>query len=230
MMPENELSDLKTLAGEYVLGTLQGQQRLEFEQRLQTDKQLQVEVEGWYRRLDPMLDCIEPVTPPPVVWDQIARRMDPADAPLGRVAGFWNSLNFWRNLSMVTATLVLVMGMSLLMVRQPEMAMDSIMVVMNDQSKPGWLVGTVNKDPYLKVKAVEPTPLPKGKVCQLWLVDEQGHLHPLGILPHDGNTKMQLPVALRGQQRFMVSIESSDELPKASPSDDIVFEGNLTEI
>jgi anti-sigma-K factor RskA len=230
MLPENELGDLKILAGEYVLGTLQGQERLEFEQRLQRDKQLQAEVDAWYRRFDPMLDCIESVTPPPGMWDQIARRINLVDDQVEPGAGFWNSLNFWRNLSMVAVTLIVALGMTLLTVRQPEMTMDSIMVVLNDQSKPGWLVGAVNNDPYLKVRAVEPTLMPEGKVCQLWLEDEQGHLHPLGILPHDGNMVMQLPGALKGQQRFKVSIESSDELPKVSPSDEIVFEGSLTEI
>jgi anti-sigma-K factor RskA len=164
------------------------------------------------------------------VWDQIVHRLDPVDDNQETAGGFWNSLNFWRNLSVVTATLVLVMGMTLLTTRQPDMAMDSIMVVLNDQSKPGWLVGAVEKGPYLRVRAVEPTPLPKGKVCQLWLEDEQGYLHPLGILPHDGSMHMQLPGALNDQQRFKVSIESIDELPKVNPSDDIVFEGRLTEI
>jgi anti-sigma-K factor RskA len=231
MMPEDQVNDLKILAGEYVLGTLQGQERIDFEQRLQTDPLLQGEVDAWQRRLDPMLDCIEPVTPPAALWEQIARRIDPADDKVETVTGIWNSLSFWRNLGMVTATLVLVMGMTLLTTRQPDMAMDSIMVVLNDQSRPGWLIGAVDKNPYLKVKAVEPTPLPKGQVCQLWMVDEQGLLHPLGILPNDGSIMlMDLPKALSDQQRFKVSIESMELLPRDRPSDEIVFEGSLTEI
>ncbi|MEW7973649.1 MAG: anti-sigma factor [Candidatus Thiodiazotropha endolucinida] len=230
MMPENEINDINILAGEYVLGTLQGQERIEFEQRLQTDMQLQGEVDAWQRRLEPMLDSIEPVTPPKAVWDQIASRIDPIDTRVEATTGFWNSLNFWRSLGMITATLVLVMGMTLMTTRQQDMAMDSIMVVLNDQLKPGWLVGAVDNDPFLKVKAVEPTPLPQGKVCQLWLEDELGHLHPLGILPHDGSMRMNLPAALSDRQRFKVSVESTDQLPKDRPSEEIVFEGSLTEI
>jgi anti-sigma-K factor RskA len=230
MIPENETTERDVLAGEYVLGTLQGQARIDFERRLQTDMQLQEAVDAWHRRLDPMLDVIEPVPPPSNLWGQIARRIDPADTGVEATTSFWNSLNFWRNLGMVTATLVLVMGMTLLTTRQQDMAMDSIMVVLNDQSRPGWLVGSMVSDPYLKVKAVEPTPLPKGIVCQLWLEDESGHLHPLGILPHDGSMLMDLPAALSDQQRFKVSIEQMDQLPKERPSDEIVFEGTLTEI
>jgi anti-sigma-K factor RskA len=230
MMPESETTERHILAGEYVLGTLQDQERIDFERRLQTDMQLQEAVDAWHRRLDPMLDDIEPVTPPSAVWDQIASRLTPADTGAEAATGIWNNLNFWRNLGTITATLVLVMGMTLLTTRQQDMAMDSIMVVLNDQSRPGWLVGAKVSDLYLKVKAVEPTPLPKGKVCQLWLEDESGQLHPLGILPHDGSMQMDLPAILSDQQRFKVSIEQADLLPKQRPSDDIVFEGTLMQI
>jgi anti-sigma-K factor RskA len=230
MMPENELKELSILAGEYVLGTMQGQERIDFEKRLQTDRQLQSEVDAWQQRLSPMLDTIEPVTPPAAVWDQIASRIETTGAREEIGSGFWNSLPFWRNLGMLAATLVLVLGMTLLTTRQQGAEMDSIMVVLNDQSRPGWLVGAANDVPYLKVKAVEPTPLPKGKVCQLWMEDEQGHLHPLGLLPHDGSMRMTLPITLTDQQRFKVSIEQTDLLPKQKPSDEIVFEGSLTEI
>lgn len=230
MMPENELKELNILAGEYVLGTLQGQERIDFEQRLQTDIRLQDEVDAWQRRLSPMLDSVEPVTPPEAVWDQISKRIEPAETKVEATTGFWNNLSFWRNLGMITASLVLVLGAALLTTRQQSMEMDSIMVVLNHQSKPGWLVGATRHEPYLKVNAVEPTPLPKGKVCQLWMEDEQGHLHPLGLLPHDGSMQMSLPIALSDQHRFKVSIERTDLLPKQEPSDEIVFEGSLTEI
>ncbi|MES9972439.1 MAG: anti-sigma factor [Candidatus Thiodiazotropha sp.] len=227
MMPENELN---ILAGEYVLGTLQGQERIDFEQRLQMDMQLQDEVDAWHRRLSPMLDGIEPVTPPDAVWDQISKRIEPAETNSETTSGFWDSLSFWRNLGMIAASLVLVLGAALLTTQQRSMEMDSIMVVLNDQSKPGWLVGATHREPYLKVKAVEPTPLPKGKVCQLWIEDEQGQLHPLGLLPHDGSMQMDLPMSLSDQHRFKVSIEQTDQLPKQKPSNEIVFEGSLTEI
>jgi anti-sigma-K factor RskA len=86
------------------------------------------------------------MNPIPVVWDQIERRLDATDGQVGRVDSFWNSLNFWRNLSMVTATLLLVMGISLFTVRQPELPMHSIMVMLNDQAKSascGWRMSRV---------------------------------------------------------------------------------------
>ncbi|MES9991659.1 MAG: anti-sigma factor [Candidatus Thiodiazotropha sp.] len=230
MMPDKETETRNILAGEYVLGTLEGEERIEFERLLRSDTQLQEEVEAWQRRMAPMLDTIEPVTPPEAVWDQISRRIEATDPDPEEGGGIWNSLSFWRNLGMVTATLVLVLGMALMTTRQGVMEMESIMVVLNDQSRPGWLVGAPAHERFLKVKAVEPTPLPKGKVCQLWLEDEQGQLHPLGLLPHDGSEVMDLPAILGDQDRFKVSIEELKQLPKDKPSSEIVFEGSLTEI
>jgi anti-sigma-K factor RskA len=230
MMPDNESEQLSLLAGEYVLGTLQGEPRVDFERRLRTDMQLRDEVDAWQRRLAPMLDGIEPVTPPQAVWDRISRRIDPQDSGPADKAGFWNSINFWRNFAMVAASLVLVLGMTLLTTREQVMELESVMVVLNDQSRPGWLVGAPAHERFLNVKAVEPTSLPKGRVCLLWLEDEQGRLHPLGLLPHDGTRQLTLPTNLSAQQRFKVSIEQMDQLPADKPSGKVVFEGTLTEI
>ncbi|MCU7801553.1 MAG: anti-sigma factor [Candidatus Thiodiazotropha sp. (ex Lucinoma borealis)] len=230
MMPENEQQDSNTLAGEYVLGTLQGQDRIDFEQRLNSDVQLQGEVDAWHQRFAPMLDGIEPVTPPNAVWDQIAHRIEPGRPAHKESTGFWNSLSFWRNLGMVAATLVLALGMTLMTTRQQGMEMDSIMVVLNDQYRTGWLVGAHASEGFLNVKAVEPTELPKGKVCQLWMEDERGHLHPIGLLPHNGSQQMDLPNSMSTRNRFKVSVELMDLLPKDKPSSEIVFEGKLTEI
>ncbi|MEW8506777.1 MAG: anti-sigma factor [Candidatus Thiodiazotropha sp.] len=231
MMPDKESEELTILAGEYVLGTLEGEQRVEFERRMQTDMQLRDEVDAWQQRMAPMLDTVDPVTPPKAVWDQISRRIEPTEHNPPERSGFWNSLSFWRNLGMATASLVLVLGMTLLTTRQQQVVeMESIMVVLNDQSRPGWLVGAPAHERFLKVKAVEPTPMPTGKVCQLWMEDEQGHLYPLGLLPHDGSEQMELPTALGSENRFKVSIEQLNQLPKDKPSTEIVFEGSLTEI
>ncbi len=230
MMPDDEIEQINQLSGEYVLGTLQGQARIDFEQRLQTDMQLRDEVDAWQMRLAPMLDGIEPVAPPQAVWEKISRRIDPVDSAAADKTGFWNSLDFWRNLAMVTASLVLVLGVTLLTTRQQVMELESFMVVLNDQSRPGWLVGAPAHERFLNVQAVEPTPLPKGSVCQLWMVDERGRLHPLGLLPHDGTRQMELPKNLSPQQRFKVSIEQMGRLPTDRPSGEIVFEGTLTEI
>ena len=55
-------------------------------------------------------------------------------------------------------------------------------------------------------------------------------MHPLGLLPHSGNMEMPMPVKQASGQLFMVSIEDEADMPTKNPSQEIVFEGNLTEI
>ena len=228
-MPENEQYDSNTLAGEYVLGTLEGEERAEFERKLQHDIRLQGEVDAWHRRFAPMLDGLEPVTPPDSVWQGLEQRLDPAEPTESVVSRFWHSLSFWRNLGLVTATMVLTLGLTL-MTGQQETGMNSVLVVMNDHDRTGWVVGARTNHGFINVSAVEPSELPVGKVCQLWMEDDHGNLHPVGLLPHDGREEMSLPMMPKADSAFKVSVEDMDQMPTDKPSNEIVFEGKLTEI
>jgi anti-sigma-K factor RskA len=217
------------LAGEYVLGTLQGKAREAFVERLKQDTELQLEVAAWERRMAPLLDAVEPVDPPAAVWTKIEQHIDPQPASQAS-AGLWNNLRFWRGLSMVAATLVLVLGLSLLGLRYETAQLQQLMVVLNQQSQAGWLVASRDNAGFLQVSAVEPTPLPADKVCQLWLVTEAGAMLPVGVLPHTGSTQLRVPALLKQNSRFKVSIESASHAPVERPSQEIVFEGKLTKI
>lgn len=232
MMPENEQSDRNTLAGEYVLGTLQGEAREAFKQQLSNDVRLQEEVDAWEQRFAPLLLGVEPVSPPDSVWEGVESRLSQQQQPAETVSittTIWDSLSFWRNLGMVAATLVLALGV-VLITGQPGAEMGSVMVVMNDQERAGWLVAARSDHGFVNVSAVEPTQLPAGKVCQLWMEDRQGNLYPVGILPHDGRHKMSLPMMPEAANSFKVSIEEMADMPTDRPSGEIVFEGKLTEI
>ena len=228
MKTQDRQEELFELAGEYVLGTLEDRERERFERQLAKDYQLQDQVAAWQRRLGPMLETVEPVKPPAGVWRRVERRIAPRVRQ--RKTGLWNSLNFWRGLSLVTIGLVLGLGLNLFGLLQGSGELQQLMVVTNNQSRVGWIVDTRKRDSMLHVRAVEPTPLPGGQVCQLWLETPEGDLIPMGVLPHDGSRKMRLPDSLVGAGRFKVSIESADEAPVERPSAEIVFEGSLISI
>jgi anti-sigma-K factor RskA len=229
MMKETEYQEDSVLAGEYVLGTLDSAAREAFESRLSGDLQLQAEVDAWERRLGPMLETVDPIAPPASVWQALQARTAPQER-VPSSSGFWSSLQFWRGLGMVSAALVLGMTLTLLTTQKADLGMDQMMVVLNDQSTTGWIVASQQGSGYINVRAVDPSAVPKGKVCQLWMKDEAGNMHPLGLLPHSGNMEMPMPVKQASGQLFMVSIEDEADMPKKRPSQDIVFEGKLTEI
>ena len=230
MMKESDIQDNSILAGEYVLGTMDDADRAEFERRLEEDLQLQAEVDAGERRFGPLLNTVEPVSPPASVWRELERRTSPKERSSNPTSGLWASLQFWRGLGMTAAALVLGMALTLFTLHEGELGMDSMMVVLNDKSTAGWIVAAQQGRGYLNVRAVEPSDLPQGKVCHLWMKDGTGNMHPLGILPHSGSMDMPMPVKQASSQLFMVSIEEEADMPSDTPSQEIVFEGRLTEI
>lgn len=69
--------DLDALAGEYVLGTLSGDERQALEARIENDAGLRGRVEAWERRLGAaLLAATEPAEPPPGLFAKIGRAID----------------------------------------------------------------------------------------------------------------------------------------------------------
>ena len=71
--------ELTLLAGEYVLGTLNADERSEVERDRQSKAGLELAIQGWENRLAPLLADIGPVAPNQGVYERIAREL--GDAP-----------------------------------------------------------------------------------------------------------------------------------------------------
>ena len=84
------------LAAEYALGALSGLGRRRFERLLANDRDLRDLVEDWELRLAPLAESAPAVEPRAHVWDEIARRIAPAAAPVreGWLDRLWD--NFFR--------------------------------------------------------------------------------------------------------------------------------------
>jgi len=158
---------LQEMAGEYVLGTMPDAERVRFEQLMADDLGLQAEVSAWEERLLPMLDLVQPVQPPAGLWSQVEQKLQTGERPEHK-SGFWGSLVFWRNLGMVAATMVLVLGLTIFGFQNAPV-MDQLLMVTGDKAQVQWVVGTTSQANRLRVKAVAPPELPPGMVCQLWM-------------------------------------------------------------
>lgn len=228
MNTQEKREEREDLAGEYVLGTLQGEARDAFERQLASDAQLRAEVVAWEARLAPMLDAVEPVSPPPRVWKEIEQRINPArEEPRST---FWDNLFFWRSVGMVAASLVVVLAITLLGVSPDKVGVEGMMVVLNEQSKAGWVISSGKQPGALQVHAIDPTPMPTGKVCQLWVEVNGGDMRSVGILPDEGWERLELPAKVKDRSRYKVTIEPQGGAPGGRPSGEIVFEGAFTRI
>jgi anti-sigma-K factor RskA len=86
------------LAAEYALGAMSGLDRRRFERLLSDDRDLRDLVEDWELRLNLLVESAPAVEPRAHVWDEIARQIGPAAAPVreGWLDRLWDSLGFWR--------------------------------------------------------------------------------------------------------------------------------------
>jgi anti-sigma-K factor RskA len=93
------------LAAEYALGTLRGPARRRFVRLLSDDAYLRDLAEDWELRLNLLAESAPEVAPPAHVWQGIAARIGPAAAPVRdkRLNRLWESLGFWRGLSLAAA-------------------------------------------------------------------------------------------------------------------------------
>jgi quercetin dioxygenase-like cupin family protein len=94
---------LGELGGEFVLGSLEEEERLSVERRLRDEPEFRRMVDSWSRRLTPLLDGIPPVTPPSAVWAGVRSRLGDAmpSRSRRRSEGVWLDVALGARLKML---------------------------------------------------------------------------------------------------------------------------------
>ena len=98
MAEPGDHSDIDGLAAEYVLGTLESDERRAVEARLPTDRVLSEAVASWQRRLEPLHERFPSATTSPDLLARIWARIDRvgADGDPGKVIRLEARLKAWR--------------------------------------------------------------------------------------------------------------------------------------
>ncbi|BBP03195.1 hypothetical protein TPL01_06200 [Sulfuriferula plumbiphila] len=221
-MKYNDPELQQRLAGEYVLGTLQGRARARFERLLLRDASLRDEVAAWQTRLMPLAHALPPVAPPPRVWRRIQARIGV------QAVSRW-SLVFWRNLGLVStaAAAGLALYIAVAPMRTPEIAY--VALITDTHAKPAWIVSA--RASQLTIKALAPRMLAANQSLQLWLLPEGGKPVSLGLVPLAGSKTAVLPTQVRGQfahaQAVAISLEPAGGSPTGQPTGPVLYQGPL---
>ncbi len=212
------------LAGEYVLGSLQGRARARFERQLERDAQLREAVRAWETRLHPLSAGVPPLEPPNTVWEGIEARLARPAAPRRSV---WNSLPFWRGFGMAATALVLALTVLLAGPLRPSES-HVVVVPVGASSAPVWVVEAAARGRF-KVKTMSVPEMPPDTVCVLWLVWPDGYAQALGVLPEQSGKKMMMPMPKpmkRDPMRAQVAVTMERPgIPMSRPSEKMVFKG-----
>ena len=220
--------DLQHLAGEYVLGTLSAQQRLEVERRLPSEPALRAAVDAWEERLLPLTELAEPVTPSAGLWGRIERSLGPAREAS---VSWWDSLSLWRGLASAGLAASLVLGMTLL-TQAPSTPSYLVVLVAPQDKAPGWVVQASNPK-EIQLIPLSVTQVPADKALEFWTKgdDWQGPVS-LGLVKPGQTLSIpldQLP-PLQPDQLFELTLEQSTGSPIGKPTGPIQFIGRAVKV
>lgn len=216
------------LASEYILGTLQGKARKRFEKILDSDPELRLRVQEWSHRLAPLSSGLTPVTPPKTVWKRIQAQLPHKRFSLRSLLRVWGNLNFWRGLSMATASLLVgFISVSLLPIQQVAKSDEMMVVVNNKFAQPVWIIETSAKDEMMKVKTLRSVDMGPDKACALWLTWDDGMTMSLGMLPEKtGMMEMKkppMPGRSLNKAKVVVSLEPMHNDDKSAINGPLLF-------
>lgn len=223
------------LAGEYVVGTLQGAARRRFEQLLVDDRALQQQVQIWERRLMPWLYAVTPEQPPERVWTRIQERLGQRNAPS---PGTPNEGSLWRWLGLGSTAVAGLLA--LILVTQPApvpptpvpvpVTVSDLAVLSTDKAEPVWIVRQKGDD-TLEFSGLSPVDVPSDRDLELWSIPEGGAPLSLGVMKRTSATHAEVHLTAEAKQRLAagallaISLEPTGGSPTGSPTGPVLYTG-----
>ena len=233
-MSEEKRQELEALAGEYVLGTLDDEERRAVEARLAREPQLARAIEDWQRRFQPLLDNVVPRTAPSGVLAEVLASINEKEA--GRkitdvTQRLQGRLKLWRltafAASAIAAVLAIFIMRSDLLVRSNT---DFISVLNTPEGKPAYVavVDVGRKIIGLRRIADEPR---AGSSYELWALGG-GRDKPVSLGVIDSVSQISPKIFERGAGRlgdttFAISLEPEGGSPTGQPTGAVLFTGKL---
>ncbi len=240
-------NDRSAAAGEYVLGTLAGDERADFERALSGDPALQAEVYAWQDRLLDLSRRVAPIDPPVGLWQRIENAIDNAipqrlvpasslDTPRrdATVANdpSWRRVGLWQTISGLAIAASLVLATLLLVRAPPPAGIDTaryVAVLQGPDRNAGWIVEVIAGDRVRLVPIGDTAPPPPGKALQFW-TKPRGAAGPTSLGLVAAGQVTELPVsrlpAVGEKQLFELTLEGETGSPIDRPTGPILFVGS----
>lgn len=218
-MSDSELDDLDNQAGEYVLGTLAGDDRVQFEARIGMDAAVARAVAAWALRLQPMADAVAPAIPPAALWQRIVNEVGLPQRP---------SRRGWVALAAAAAVIAAVLFVGNLM-RQP--AVIGVAELATQGGATAFTVSVLEDREKLLIHAGTVDQL-QNQSYELWAVPTSGTPVSLGLINAAGETESDVPADKRALLEtgvtLAVSLEPQGGSTTGAPTGPVLFVGALS--
>ncbi|RJG27750.1 anti-sigma factor [Massilia cavernae] len=221
------------LAAEYVLGTLKGGARRRFEGLMHNDVALRRLVAQWQDRLAPMAELSGAVTPRPLVWTGIERRLDLR--PERKPWQVWrdDAVGFWRTLGLASSAIAAVLVVVLATRTTDAPSIDRIATLTDDKAQTALVVTADSRRRTIEVRVADSIAVAADKTLQLWAIPKQGAPRSLGILPDNRSAKLALSERAIGADVVMlaISLEPKGGSPDPNgPTGPVLYKGSWVRI
>lgn len=210
--------DLDILAGEYLLGLLDGAELARVTSLRASEPRFDVAVSQWEMRLLPLADELVLVQPGPRVWPAIAAAIAPAASPK---AGVWNNVKFWRYFGLGTGSLGAGLAVALaavIVLRAPPPLPIATATLASQHA--GIFVATAQRVNGGIVLVVSPSQVnvPTDRSAELWLITPGNTPKPLGLLASDHAVTVNVSSTQFNGELGVAELAVSIEPPGGSPT------------
>ncbi|MCP4561544.1 MAG: hypothetical protein GY873_04305 [Bosea sp.] len=232
------------LAGEYVLGLLEGREHEAAEHRLERDSAFAAAVERWRRHFAALDATATPITPSADLWSRIeagivgliqptasAEIARPAMARSSRFADWWNSLFVWRGAAFAGALATVLLAVGLFGAldrarRQPLM----VAVLLTEGNAAAAVVNTF-ADGRVEMLPLQSIDVPTGKALEIWtLWDRAVGPRSVGLIDRARSTPLRLDnLPLGNGQLFEITLEPASGSPTGRPTGPIIAKGTTSQ-
>lgn len=231
-----ERDDIDALAGEYVLGTLDADERAAVDAQRPGNPELDRAIRAWQRRLSP-LDAVAPAVEPSAgLLSRIeARLADKKPATSAEVIDLSTRLKFWRRTAAITSAMAASL-LALVLVREmtpPPKSRNLVAVLQKDAQSPAFLVSVDVDNKFMTVRPVA-AKHEAGKSYELWLIhDSLGKPRSLGVVDDPSVIR---PAQLAAYDKSVIesatlaiSLEPEGGSPTGDPTGPVLFAGKMIE-
>lgn len=238
----NSSDDRATLAGEYALRLLAGDDLSKAQALVGTDPEFASEVARWRGRLAPLNEETADVAPPQGLWGRIEAAISGPKASNDNVAILRRKLNLWRaatgGMTALAASLILFLAIQPrpssfappAQVRRPDAV--PMVAMLGDK---GAIKVVASWDPaahQLVLAVPGEIPADTSHARELWVIPAGGKPRSLGTISTDKQMHLRLADALANLLQhgatIAISIEPPGGSPTGAPTGPVIASGSLT--
>ena len=213
----------RPLAGEYVLGVLDADERAQAQARIAAEPAFARSVAWWEERLTPLAADAPSVQPSDGLWPRIQNLIA---EPLKPSA--WSNISLWRGLTagaMALAAASVVIAILPRPVAPPAVApapakpqAAEVALIADPTTNKPMIVATLDHGMGEVMLTPMGMKMPQGRDAELWIIPEGQKAISLGVIPMDKPMRIPMPKDLHGEGTYTALLAVTDEPIGGSPT------------